>query len=35
MSIIARDFNDLESFLQLLATILKNGYHGHQGANLR
>jgi len=30
MSIIARDFNDLESFLQPLAAILENGYHSHQ-----
>ena len=35
MSIIASDFNDLESFDQPLAAILKNDCHGHQGANLR
>ena len=35
MSIIVCDFNDLESFDQQLAAILKNGCHGHQGANLR
>ena len=34
-SIIARDFTDLERFDQPLADILKNGCHGHQGANLR
>ena len=35
ISIIACDFIDIESFDQPLAAILKNGCHGHQGANLR
>ena len=35
MYIIASDFNDLESFDQPLAAILKNGCQDHPWANLR